>query len=569
MKLFLNNFNSLATATYENINGRTVTVDTLYRKYKEALNDPNFAMASLINQCINYKIANPNKDVKISFSSFRISVTASACLNENSKYYGYMRSLYDKEYDSNGFVRIVYLLVEAAKYGIDVTIVGHFNANVVKQYNNTTGKTQVTSDYPFLDYFNRKMDQKCYDGYYNGVVRDNLRVKQVQWQYNEKTSTDVMHTKVCAVSHYLDKQGRAHEYGIWTSSTNLDGNDYKGCNGNGCSQSGVIITGHKEIYNICKNYINLTFNYTKLEHLAEFRDMVRERNTLQTKLIKEGKQEEIPEDERIIYLGSENDNVFEWYFTPLGGIFDTWDIENNPYCKYLQEFYDSNDYVVLSWNNPNFKEERYIPNTVLNVLREKFIVNKNSKNRLNLRCKHAKFEGFSSLVVGKDIAFKNIKTTHDYVHEKDLLMSYSKNGERQYVSILNSCNFHVGSMYYQTNQILVIKETAKTGSVVFETLGDVESKGAIKKSEGLTFSTKDRFVVNNKLDSLPITIETDIKIDKIDNVTTYGNIFSNNDFWNNSLTVRVNKNGKSHLVDKLLKQCVTLKNINTHSQMCL
>jgi hypothetical protein len=38
-----------------------------------------------------------------------------------------------------------------------------------------------------------------------------------------KGGTDMMHVKLCAVSHYLDMNGVAHKNAVWTSSSNLDG----------------------------------------------------------------------------------------------------------------------------------------------------------------------------------------------------------------------------------------------------------------------------------------------------------------------------------------------------------
>ena len=58
------NFCSLATTEYENINGRTVTVDTFARLYNESLNDPNFGEGILIYQCIQYKVRHPEEDVR-------------------------------------------------------------------------------------------------------------------------------------------------------------------------------------------------------------------------------------------------------------------------------------------------------------------------------------------------------------------------------------------------------------------------------------------------------------------------------------------------------------------------
>lgn len=543
------NFHSHSTAVYNDINGRTVTVDTLFRKYKEALNDPNFSMAALIYQCIRYKLANPEQDVDLAFTSFRVSPTAAACLNPNSPYYGYVHSLYTSDYDDNGFVRIVYLLVEAAKLGIDVTIVGHLNSYDVKQYNPSTGKTSYKAEPSYRKYFNDRMSYPCYEKYAKGdTVGDHMLFRPVDWVQSDKTATDVMHTKICAVSHYLDNNGREHEYGVWFSSTNLDANDYRGYNGNGGSQAGVIITGHEKIYNTAKNYVALTAQYNGKEGLFELRQKASALSTYQAELILAGREDEIPEDEQIIYLGTKNDKVFELYFTPLGGEYDTWDLVNNPYCKYVQELYDSTGYVVVSWSNPNFYETQHIPSTIMDVFRDKFITNKNVKNRLNIRCKDAVFEGFSALKVGTDIGFKNIKTSWQQVHEKDLLMSYELNGERKYVSILNSCNFHVGAMYYQTNQILVIKETAETGKVVYETMGELESQGAIKQTQGLSFSAEERRVMTEKLTSFPSTVEAVIQLQAQTGVKTYGNIISNNDFWNDSLTYRINASGNPEAV---------------------
>ena len=48
-----------------------------------------------------------------------------------------MRSVFDADYDEFGFVRIAYMIVEAAKMGIEVRVVGHLNAYGLKQYSAT------------------------------------------------------------------------------------------------------------------------------------------------------------------------------------------------------------------------------------------------------------------------------------------------------------------------------------------------------------------------------------------------------------------------------------------------
>ena len=475
------NFHSHGTAVYENINGGTVMVDTLYRQYKEALNDPNYSCGMLIYQCIQYKIAHPEEEVALSFSSFRISPTAAVCLDPDSPYFGYMRSLYDSDYDSNGFVRIVYMLVEAARMGIDVTIVGQLNAYGVKQYDNEKGTTYTASEPSYVKYFNKGMSYDCYEKYASGdTVADHLSLNVVEWDYDDKKSMEVMHVKTCAVTAYRDKDGVDHDYGVWFSSTNLDANNYKGCNGNGGSQAGVIVTGHEAIYNATKNYVALMGKYCKQEEVFEFRNLAKAQTEEQIKAILAGKGEEIPEDERIVYLGSETDRVFELYFTPLCGDYDMWDTELNPYCKYLQEFYDSDDAdVTLSWNNPNFLEDYFVSKNCVAAIYNKFVTNKREGNRLGIRCQNGTFDGISSLKKGEDLEFINFTTKWNAVHDKDIMMSYVKEGERQYVSFLSSCNFNADALYFQTNQILIIKETEATGNVVFATLGNVSSKGVI------------------------------------------------------------------------------------------
>ena len=134
------NFQGLGHTTYANINGKTVTAEAFYRISNEGLNDPNCGMGLLFYQCIEYKRAHPEEDVKITYSSYRTSVTAAVCVIPESKYYGYMRSLYTTNYDEQGFVRISYLLTEAARMGIEVTLVHQLDSYAVTQYNPKTGK---------------------------------------------------------------------------------------------------------------------------------------------------------------------------------------------------------------------------------------------------------------------------------------------------------------------------------------------------------------------------------------------------------------------------------------------
>ena len=59
-------------------------------------------------------------------------------------------------------------------------------------------------------------------------------------------------------------------------------------------------------------------------------------------------------------------------------------------------------------------------------------------------------------------------------------MSYEKDGAKKYVSIINSCNFHSTALYFESNHILVIKETEENHGV-FTSLGVKTTNGAIRE----------------------------------------------------------------------------------------
>lgn len=504
------NFHSHATATYANINGKTVTVDTLYRQYGEALNDPNYSLGMLVYQAIQYKIAHPSEEVEIAFSAFRVSPTIALCLNPKSPYYGYVRSLYDKDYDANGFVRISYLFVEAARMGINVTIVGHLNSYQVKQYDNTLGKTYYEPEPSYVAYFTAGQQLDCYEKYAAGKkASEFLTLREVKWPYDDKTATDVMHVKTCIVSAYRDKNGLDHEYGVWFSCTNLDAVDYKGRNGNAGSQSGVIITNHKEIYNVTKNYVELTGQYVEKEAVFEFRRIVTDRMEDQIYTILAGKEHEIPENERIVYLGSDRDDVFELYFAPFAGSVDSWDTTLNPYCKYLQEFYDSDkdSSVIFCMNNPNYRTNFLISQLKKQVLEKKFIQDYHPESQIGVRSEGADLSKIQEFLKENEMGFSYIKTDGDTTHDKDMYLSYVSGGERKYVSFLSSCNFNANAMYYQTNQVLVITETEATGNVVFTSLGTCSSKGVITEEiEVRSLASIERNATQRTPQAVPLTL---------------------------------------------------------------
>lgn len=546
------NLLSLGTAVYENIDGNTVMADAYYRVKNEALNDPNAGMGILLYQTILYKIANPEADVRICFSSYRISPTAAVCVLPESRYYGYMRSLYGEgnDYDENGFVRIVYMLVEAAKMGIDVTVVGQLNSYAVKQYN-SEGALKKVAEASYEKYFKDGLTQDCYEKYAEGKkVSDFMTFKKVEWALEDKGGTDMMHLKTLTTSHYLDREGVAHENAVFLTSSNLDAIDYKGCNGNNGSQSGVIITGHNEIYNATVNYVDLMVEYSGQEKLYELRYLVRQRNTEQSELIAAGREEEIPDEEQITWLGNDTDKVFKLYFSSLGGDYDAWNTLTNPYCEQMQNLYNSainypDEYREFTWNCPTYTRSFNVSKIMDEMVNKAFIDYSHPDNRLSILCGSYEYDELKeSLKVGDNIGYLSLKNKSLGIHSKDIMCSYIKDGERRYVTLLSSCNFHDGALYYQTNSMLTITETDETGDTFYRTFGTASTYGCIT-DEGKTFSTEERLVVSEKMGTLPQTVEAVFELNKnaAKEGESYGMILSNYDHWASQMSVEIAENG--------------------------
>ncbi len=466
----LNNFLSRSRVEYENVNDKTVSVDIFYREVDEAMNNPNVAQAIMIKQATDYKIKHPEKRVDVTLTSFHMSVVASVCIDRESEEFGKMKSLYDVEYDSKGYYRIVYLLVEAAKHGVNVIAIGHIDGGAVMQ------EGGMTPDHNFTQYFEGHLNDSCYNG--ENVVGDFMTAKTAYWtSYGDKDAYDMMHLKTCTVSNYIDWNGVEHGSAVWTGSINLDGVDMNGSNGNNAIQTGIVISEHEELRRVTYNYTKLIVENCNQEHVNYFRNLVKNKNAKQIALIEQGRENEIDREEQIVYLGGEKDQIFELYFTPLGGNVENWDKQNNPYCKYLSKLLPSvsgEDYIEFFWNNVKFVSNYPLAQTFEDVLQYSFLQNSRLENKMFLRLygiNTGKFEVFKQ---GENIGFFSL---NEYMgishHVKDFQLSYKENGERQYVSVINSLNFHSGAMFGQSNSIFVIKETLKTGNDFYCNFGNL------------------------------------------------------------------------------------------------
>ena len=414
-----------------------------------------------------YKQAYPDEEVYIDASSYRFSVQTAVNINRNSRYFGYVRDLKDRDVDEYGFVRIAYLLVSAAKMGIHVTVIGQRDGYPVS-----------SSAMNFEEYFNYHLNDPVDRRYASGYVSDYMNYKFCDWTLTGKGGTDMMHTKMCTASAYLDMNGKPHYNAVWSSSSNFDGTRSDGANGNWKMQTATVVSDHADIYRVCHNYLQIVAANCEQEDVIEWHDMMYTANQEQIDLILAGKESQIPDDEQIVYLGGENDPVFEMYFTPFAGG-NSWNEKYNPYCKFVRKLYDSEDYIEFSWNAAEYHDFA-TGNQIENLVSEAFHNNRNVNNKIYVNAESFDSSVYDDLIVGKDIGFKRFNE-RDFgkLHNKDIIMSYMENGQRYFVSLMNSLNGHSGAMYYQSNFLLVIKETSCDENSVYNTVANNSTLGGL------------------------------------------------------------------------------------------
>ena len=474
-------FGGRSAYQFENINGSNVRVETFYNSQNEAhCNNPNIGQAVMLNNAIRYKKAHPSEDVYATITSFHFSVVASVCLDEKSGNYLKMKSLYDTDTDNEGFVRIAYLPIMAAKIGVNVIAIGQIDASSVWT------PEGMKNDYSFEEYYNGYLDEESeIEG---KKISDFLVFRACKWtSYGDKSATDMMHLKSSSVSHSRDFNGIDHGPAIWLGSINLDGVDSNGVNGNNNIQTAVIVSEHKELRNALYNYTKIMADYCEQEDVYEFRQKINLMNKNQIDLILSGKENQIPVGEQIVYLGGESDKIFELYLTPLGGSVNDWDERYNPYAKYISKLLPqnngANNEITFAWGSAKYKDDSEFSKTLTHVLLKAFKDNTSGSNRLFLHLYDSEdqldYSMFDSLVVGQNMSFK--KFGGPAYHSKDFQLSYVENGTRYYVSVFNSLNFHQGSSAYQSNSFLVIKEFKEIGNNVYTDVGNFLSCGAINE----------------------------------------------------------------------------------------
>ena len=236
------------------------------------------------------------------------------------------------------------------------------------------------------------------------------------------------YTYYAELANDIDMNGVEHKNAVWSSSSNLDGIKDNGNNGNSKMQTATIVSDHEKIYRASANYLRLIAEYCGQEDVYLFRNLVNERTTEQIQMILDGKESKIPKKEQIVYLGGAKDDVFELYFAPFGGDAVVWDEVNNPYCKYLRKMYNSDDYILFTWNNANYNNNFALGRQIEDMFVSAFHKNANSRNKIYLNLENFDGSSFDDLVQGKTIGYKSFNhKDFGNIHSKDMQISYQWN----------------------------------------------------------------------------------------------------------------------------------------------
>lgn len=451
-------FLSWKTKTFKNINGKSVKTFMYYYPSKSSNDNCNFGYGLLLYKAIKYKLAHPEEENEIYTCEFRLSSLASVNVVKTSKWYGCMKNLTEAEMDKYGFVRISYMLYFAAKIGIHVRVIPQLHG-----YSNYGTEIKPT------DYFKPKLDENCSakHGLKDHKVKEFLKFRKCKWKsYNNKAAADMLHAKFIAVKHYLDDDNKVVSHAFYTSSSNLDGINENGSNGNSNAQTGILVTNHEYLYNVYKNFNKFVYNYLGPEDADSFRTNYFAKIKEQRTEIETNGYENI-KDSMMVYLGTEKDKVFELYFTPFDlSECGNWSA-NIPQCKYVEKLKNSYRGISVYMTNP--KNSNF---ALLNTFYEKtaaaFKVVRNEieveNSELFIRTiDPLPTSFFKSVKIGQHLSKKTIM--NDPHHQKDILLEYYDAEDEQMhgTTLWSTVNNHLGAYFYQVNTILVVNESEKTG----------------------------------------------------------------------------------------------------------
>lgn len=444
-----NEFLSWEESTYSNINGKDVTTNFYYWPGNSQIDHPNIGIGLLLYRAIKYKLANPTQENEVCITSFHYSLTVAVNLVKESQYYGTMKPLDDEMMDRDGYVRITYLTAYAASIGIHVYIAPQLGAT------NPLDTIEGIDDY-YLPLLNQPCSSK--HGLGDHKIGEYLHYNRCKWvSYDGKSAADMFHIKTLLAKHYLGDDGLVHDNTVFTTSANLDSAYADGTSGGNISQTGLIVSNHEYLYRAHRNFIVYSSKYFNQDDVFEFRkDFKAEIARQKAEISANGYQNIL--DTMMIYLGSEQDKVFEVQFAPSTEYMTSWTNEN-PYCKYVDKLLNSRGAISLYFTNPKAGFNADILQTFLFRIIKAFKLER-AKEEIDKSVFYFNSPSpdslFEEIVEGVNVGRKVFNHKED--HQKDILFEYEEAGKRCSTLMMTTSNYHAGSNFYQVNSCLLIKQ---------------------------------------------------------------------------------------------------------------
>ncbi len=398
------------------VDDKDVKVEIYARNTRDRNDHPVFAVSELVNKSINYKKLHPEEDVSIDYAIYRMETDTACYYNPASKKYGKMTTL-SKLYTKN-CERVAYSFIKAAKYGIKVRLIYHRDKDI-------TARTTY-------DWFMQFMDENCFVDE-TKKVSDFLEVRKAEWNLNN-LGTEQMHSKQLLVSDYVDWDGTEHHNAVNSMTSNVD--SYVAASNlpikkKDWTHTGYTISDHDKIFQANKKYFEMTFeNY---QNRFKFVDKVMKAH----------------ENNELNYA----DDFFECYFTPVPQVHtDAYDVEFNPYAKYIEKLNETTGQIKCYINNYHFSKN-VMSLKICERLSDAFTNNKSKGNDFGCIIKLSLVPADKEYQILKKIGYLS---TEKQTHSKDAMFYFGETDE--YIVVTGSINLELGELCAKSNTGIVFKE---------------------------------------------------------------------------------------------------------------
>lgn len=269
-----------------------------------------FKYGDLINRARLFKQAHPEYNVTVDFCIYKIERDVWIAFDRSYSRYGEIST---ESFGGDSADKLIYIVVQAARAGVDVRMI----------YHNPVNPTPDEIAEYVLDL--RQGDT---------ALQTHLQLHRAYWQSG--ATNGQMHNKFVLVNNYA---GSSVDYNdtVYVATANIDWKTYR-------SQSGVMVNGHRDLFNAYTRFFNILWNstYNVLE------DGFVQPSEPEKTDSRRGMWARVREAHSMGSLNYESDDVSAYFF-PLptthcgtaGSPRDAWDVDFNPVAARTNDLQNS------------------------------------------------------------------------------------------------------------------------------------------------------------------------------------------------------------------------------------